>query len=496
MTNGSQARSSASDLVDELAPEAGELAVVSLVLTDESSPDGKRVPRLLRGSICIAPKAAGAGNWYEWQSLHGESPVFEQEPKSANYVSRAGKFSTWRIVAAVDQMSIWLSELVSSGHCSDVGGLPGISAILAPPSAPIRISTHLSTPASTFLTSVIRPGTGYYFPSPTEAIDAPGEWSDGGQSFPNSPLAVGLPILPEVPLGLVLARLERRAWFNRLSGGESLETFDLHIGLEPSRIDVADLNVTLDEWIDDELVTSQQVSLDSMAIDDVRGSQNIVVHLPTLGPKVQRSTRLHDRAGTLLDCSADRFRIVERIGLSVGLLDQPAIEPTATTIGIPDRYYDLVARSTAVDRVKREYRSLFETGAEGSLLPDTTDGRITMRNRLAQARGVLQIVDRYFGKSIDDWTMISSVGIPIEVLATPHGGTPPNGSRVRVRHYLTRPIPFHGRAYLWEGGGYSVDASPDAFGRNLVFVTSLRSEVSDLWRTWFATWWAQSSPVN
>ncbi len=114
---------------------------------------------------------------------------------------------------------------------------------------------------------------------------------------------------------------------------------------------------------------------------------------------------------------------------------------------------------------------------------------------MAQARGTLRIVDRYFGKSLADWQMLSQVTVPVEVL-TSHGSAPTIAKRsLTVRWHRGGRAPFHGRAYLWEGGGFAVDASPDAFGRDLVYLRPIASAVSDLWRAEFAVWWAAANTV-
>lgn len=50
--------------------------------------------------------------------------------------------------------------------------------------------------------------------------------------------------------------------------------------------------------------------------------------------------------------------------------------------------------------------------------------------------------------------------------------------------------PFHGRAYLWDGGGLTVDHSPNGFGSSDVLIAGVAPEVSAQWQHLFAAWWA------
>lgn len=478
-------------LVESLGAEDDEAAVVTAVTRRVGD-----ARQLIRASLVIGPKAITDGNWQHWQSLHQLPIRSVKEHDGASYSVTNGDFATHRVPITVQEAAIWLSEFGSEHGSSGLASLPPLErAELAAPAAPLRISRHLDTTASTFVHASVRSGIGFLLRghSPLPDLGDSGTWwRDGDDRYINAPLLAGVPLLPSGCAGIVAIRLERRAWFNALRGGPDLETFECHLGLEPERIDVSDLVVSCEEWIDDELVLSQLIPLEDLAVDHVRGAPNITLQLPTLGTQVQRTLHLRDRAGSLLDSSSTRFRIAESIAISVNPIGLPA-PAVETVIGERRLTPSYVERADAVDRVRAQYEDLFAAGASVTLLPAGTDVRAVLTGRLAQARGRLRIVDRYFGKSQDDWVMLGNVAAPIEVL-TSLGSAPAQPLQgLTVRWHRGGRPPFHGRAYLWDGGGFSVDASPDAFGRDLVYIRALPTPVSDAWHTAFTAWWASAA---
>jgi hypothetical protein len=470
-------------LVTYLAPEDDEIVIVSAVTTQDSP------ERLLRASLIIGPPELADSNWQGWQALHDIQAIGAPEPPKPTYLTSASQFRTYRVVTDISAVTRWLVGILSSGVGERLGILPVVQSTIEAPFAPLRISPRLGSPASTFVEASVRSSTGYLFRGPDITFDVPMMWESEEGDFVNSPLSAGLMCAPGLPGGIVLARLERRAWISSLRGGEELGTFDCYIGIESDRIDIQDLSVSLDEWINGELVHSQQVKLEDLDVDHVRGEPNIVIRLPTLGSGVERSVRLHDRHGTLLDASQDQFRIVESVGLTVKAIDFGEEHAFTTVIGNREPTPLFLDRSSAIDRVRQQYELLFDHGAKSTLLLPGGNVRNIMGDRLAQARGVLRIVDRYFGKSPLDWKMLDKVTVPIEVLTSKGIPPPPTATSGIAVRWITSKPPFHGRAYLWQDGGFSVDASPDGFGRDPVYITPLQPAVSVSWQALFAAWW-------
>ena len=477
-------------LVNYLDPASDEVAVVTAITERGDNSD-----RLLRASVVIGPRAIGAGNWRDWQDLHQLRPRAVAEPPGATYSVECDTLSTHRSVVSVDDAASWVDRLARSAGVPALSNIPALEPIeLQAPTAPLRISRHLDSDAASFVQAAVRPGNGFLLRT-GDRLTRSGDstwWTDGVSRYINAPLSAGLPLLGDDCGGVVLSRLERRAWFNALRGGEDLATFDCHIGLEPDRIDVSDLQLTFDEWIDGELVVSQQVRLEDLVVDHVRGQTAFTVQLPTLGARVLRTLQLRDRTGTLLDRSSSRFGIVESIELTVNQIGVPG-PGTEVVIGEHHPTPTYVERAEGIDRVRQQYQDLFASGAAATLLTPGADVDTVLAERLAQARGTLRIVDRYFGKDPAQWGLLRNVTVPVEVL-TSYGKAPTtSGPSLSVRWHRGGRPPFHGRAYLWDGGGFAVDASPDAFGRDLVYITPIQPAVSDAWQAQFRAWWAIGS---
>jgi hypothetical protein len=489
-------------LITALEPLPDELVVASLIL--RRNHDGWV---LVRGSILVAPHQAGETNWFDWQVRHGIRPLIQPDPTGPEYRVETGNYMAGRAVISLNEADRWVRSLTEEGVGPAVGTLPGFGANLDRPIAPLRVSPHLDTPGSTFVCSVVRPAVGYILASgdanprtveePVDGWQAveSGIWEGEGATWINTPLTLGVPIALNEPCpeGLFVGRLNRTAWITNLRAPEGISTFECSLGLEPERTDIADLAIAFEEWVGDELVHAQQVHLEDWDTDAVRGAPAVDVHLPTLGPGVRRTVRLYDRSGAFLDGSGDRFYILEKITINVGIIGSDAPAAVVTT-GEKTPQGDLVQMSAAVERVERQHHDLRAAGAAATLIPPGPAVRAHLRAVLAQARGRIQIVDRYFGNDPADWTMLPS-GIATEVLIS--AGTPPAApiAGVDVRRLRGSPPPFHGRAYLWDDGGVAVDASPNGFGHSPVLVTRLDPELAAHWQLIFAGWWAAASPV-
>lgn len=405
-----------------------------------------------------------------------------------------------RMVVSPIEASEWIATLVEQGRAGAKGSLPEVASLLSKPIAPIRVSRHLQSAASDFMSAAVRPGTGFLFPGRPIDIDVPEFWEEA--RLVNPPLIAGLHVPRASGGGVLLVRLERRAWISGLRAGADFETYDCTIGLDPSRIDPEELSVTFLEWIDGELVQGHQVNLDRLAIDKARGHETFQLALPTLGSGVERTVRLHDRSGALLDGTSDRVSTVESVRVAMRFagpdqrLDDPDLPKQTFTLGTPQPAPGLVERADASERVRAQLAELFAEGADRTLIPPG-QAKSAIRERQAAARGTIRAVDRYFGKDPTDWDVFDRAAGPIELLMS-HGAPPPPGVRTDIttrRHVHGRP-PFHGRAYLWENGGLLVDASPSGFGHSPVVVDSLSAEVAQAYHAMFAVWWAMAKAVS
>lgn len=294
------------------------------------------------------------------------------------------------------------------------------------------------------------------------------------------------------PPGLLVGRLRRDAWIADARGARpDLQTFDVQLRLDPTRISLWELALDLEEMNESgELLSARRLRLADTEVPE-HGADNVTVRMPTIGRKVTRRLRLYDLSGRLLD-AAERVRLVEGIHLSVGPIGG---EPSVSVIGdgsIPN----LVRRLADLDRSEQEYAALLQAGATDRVVSDQVSGRAGIARRLAAARGGLLIFDPYFGNDARDWDLLRPVACPIRVLTSSIVSTRPppdlaNNATVRGwRVSKKQPPPFHDRNYLWEGAGISVGTSPNGLGHRLSVVDTVEPAIVELLQRNFEVWWA------
>jgi len=292
--------------------------------------------------------------------------------------------------------------------------------------------------------------------------------------------------------GLLVGRLERRAWFDDVKGDGTFNRYELHIGLEPDRIDIADLEVELEEWANGgELTNSRRLLLGDLDLGSRAGLKRVVVSLPTLGRGLAHEARLYDRDGVLLD-RTQRSKLAERI-IARGRVVAPDGSSATTTFTAGEHVTVGVAeRLERLDQLERDYRELLERGLETRIIRDRQTALDVIAGHLQAAAREIWILDPYFGRSPDDWTVLQNVTAPVRVLTGRDAKRPPAMMHnVRVRKWIgaqRNPL-FHDRFYLWEGGGLTVGTSPSGFGNRDARIDRLRSVEADGWRALFSQYW-------
>ncbi len=129
------------------------------------------------------------------------------------------------------------------------------------------------------------------------------------------------------PSGLLVGRFERRAWLNGQHLRPDEDIYDVQIGLEPDRVELADLELDVEERVGEETVVSERLRLEDVDLRDVEdalhaekpsrtGRPAVTVALPTLGRRTKRTVRLHHRDGSMLD-DWPPFHLVESIGMTM-----------------------------------------------------------------------------------------------------------------------------------------------------------------------------------
>jgi len=440
----------AGEVIDYLKPEADEQAVLSVILER----DGERVG-LIAASLLIGPKDMAVSSWQTWRRISGIGHA-RASYDAPEFVHDMSRWKVGRAVMDLPTATAWLQEATAQPGTVRLGP-DKAEASLSAASCPMRFFPGVDTAVSQLMAATVRPVRGFFFPtnggrSPRE-LDW--EWEIDGQTVFNAPYELlGIFISNEetqsvpTPAGLLVGRLERRAWITSSHGGENLETFDVHLGLDPDRVDIADLELEYEERLDDEVVLNQRVRLEEVAISDVRAAPNVTVRLPTMGTKVAHAVRLRDRDGALLDMT-DPHYLLENIHLTIA----GGGRENTVVIGEQRPQPTLVERAERVHEVIEEYRRWFDAGIDGKVFEDEVAARTALMEHLSNAKGALAVSDPYFaaskpGSSEKDWKLLRSLGRPIMVLTSERAkpvSPSPNipGLQVRVWKESSGRVPFH-----------------------------------------------------
>lgn len=491
------------ELLDRLGPEDDEVAVLSALYDRDEGDLVLRHAKLLFG-----PAAIGESSWAKWhydeqvRPLAGDPAAMDLPP---NWLCDHGDFVAGRAVLSRDEARAWLQQLASDRLLPRAGVLPSARAGLAVPKAFLRVFPNLDTPLSPAAV-MSRPLQGFFFEAePRPDRDFPDTWTIEGVGIFGAPLTalgIGVRMASNVvahppPVGLLVARMERCAWLIDARGSGDYENFDLHIGWDPARCDLADLEVEFEEWEADELAYSRRLDLGEIELPGRESGNRGVLSLPTLGQRLRHAARLHDRDGTLLDMTAPHWLVEQmHFTLEVGVEGSDQKSKTTTKLGEP---YSPTARERIerFDRAEREYREWLERGLAGRIIRDPASALTFVKNELKLARGELLVLDPYFGADVADWEVLRAASVPVRVLTGAKANPPvaplPN---VDARRFKFKKAPgFHDRLYLWEGGGLSVGTSPSGLGKRDARVDRLGTVEADGWRALFETYWQSDDYV-
>ena len=483
----------AAAIFDFLSPEPDERWVLSWI----AACDGTELD-LTCASLLAGPPSMATSSWADWRGTHlpRDWPCLHQP----DFVHRLDGWIVGRTSLPHEEVAAWLHGALQ-GTAPAGGSFPGARAALVAADAPFHVFPQTDGPLSNLIEGPRRPARGFFFPHAADDVvrGLPWQWRlPGDQLIPNAPVELlGIFVSDAdcggpAPAGLFVGRVERRAWLRTVRGGADLETFEAHIALDPERIDVADLEIEFEERIKTEVVFNQRVRLEDVPIGKVRGKPDFVVALPTMGTRVAHALRLRDRDGVLLDMT-DPHYLVERIVLSVGLMDAPE---TAETVEIGDRPEppSLLQRADQVRSVIDQFGSWFRDGLSEKVFRDADAARVALRDHLAGARGELRVFDSWFGYGSEDWSLLTGLDRPIRLLTTsgPRSvlvAPSIEGLEVRVWQRELGQAPFHDRGYVWDGGGVYVGTSPNGFGHRLFRMQRFGEVEAAALTGEFETWW-------
>jgi hypothetical protein len=491
------------DLIEALSPEPDEVAVLS-VLLDRPAHDE---PVLRHATLLIVPARCGQVAWGNWQTEQGRANLgFCPEGAPARFLHEAQQWTAGRTVVSLEDARRWMRDVAGAADgqpslhgelgslVPELGELPPFRAALRLPAAMHRIFPGADTPSANFIASTARPCHGFIWRSEQRpGLLIPSEWELARKSVLVPTLCLlginvptdGVPQAASPPFGLLVGRMERRAWLAEIRGDGKFDR--LHVGLhwDPHRVDLADLAIELEQRLDGEVVSRARFPLEALAdINDVKALGKCSVSLPTIGRgaafEVALSTRQHefvDRAGP--------HPLLERVTVTVvaeGSCGQTfSIGDAVGAPMIPEH----LERMAQLDD---DLKALLRQGAENRILEDRRHAQERLKAELHGARGELLVHDPYFGQDVREWDLLRDVQVPVRVLTCKIAKEKPNiAAHVHARF---RPkAPMHERMYLWEGGGLSLGGSPTIFGNAPVSISRLDAASADAWRERFTPLW-------
>jgi hypothetical protein len=476
-------------LLDALGSQSDEIAVLSAICSSDDDD-----LRLVQASLVIGPVAMGNTDWSGWGTAHGLRIVPDVgRPK---YLLRAEGFIGVREPMSISYAELWLDAVITTGRLPATGIAPVALALLISAAAPIFISPHLDTPSSSHVTRSVRPGRGVLYPIiQVGEREYPQNWTDDqGEARYGGGFLLGLHRgQADVPRGLVVMRLASTAWINDLRADSSGRTYSIHLGHDPARIDVGELELTFEERLGGELVHARRVRLDQVPSDEVRGAPAFNVDVPSTGHGLQRNVTLYDHTGSVLDMTASHFS-VEKINITIDVMGASPGSGRTSSIDFvhdednEDRFPRVIAAAAA-------WEDWLKLGVDQTVFKPGDDVDAVVRQRVSAARGELAIADRYFGTGPGDWHIVDDVSCPIRVVVSLGAAPEPPRADVEVRWLRAKALTLHGRYYLWELGGIYVDNSPAGFPSGFTTVTRIDPFASSRLREIFdSDWWARSKP--
>jgi hypothetical protein len=493
------------DLIEALSPEQDEVAVFSALL--DRAPDGDAVLR--HGALLIAPARCGEIAWGNWQREQGGADLgFCPEDAPACFLYEAEDWLAGRTVVSVDDAASWLRDVTAAAQeplapgevdrlTPGLGEMPAFRAAPKLPSAVNRIFGQTDVPAANFVASAVRPARGFIWRSgrSDERPDLllPSQWELEGKSVIVPTLCVlglnvptdGVPQAASPPFGLLVARLERRAWLGETRGDGKFDR--LHVGLrwEPERVDLADLALELEQQIDGEVVSRARFPLEDLAdIDQARSLGACSVPLPTIGRGVAFEVSLTTRDHELLDRMGP-YPLVEQVSFTISADGSPG---QTFSVGDAQDVPLLPDRLGRMQQVDQELADLLQQGAESRILDDRLAAESRLKVELDTARGELLVHDRFFGQDVREWELLRDVKVPVRVL-TGKIADEVADIPLHVQARFRPKAPMHERVYLWDGGGLSLGGSPTTFGNAPVSITRLAAPSVEAWRKRFTEMW-------
>jgi hypothetical protein len=347
--------------------------------------------------------------------------------------------------------------------------------------------------------------------APTEVDDdgflVDADWEVGGDRFYGGCMTlVGIAVphashrMQPPPRGLLVGRVERRAWLTDIRGDGKFTRYRLTVGFDRELVDPARLEVELFEFLESEVVTARRMSLAELVPHLGTEQSPLRLELPMLGAGTSFRVRLWTRDGELLDTSKEMRLLSQlKVTMRLGIDGEDASATHSFSVG-GRRTYSLEERLQRFDDMQAEFEAALRAGADSRFIADAA-GVTAVTEALAGATGELLIQDPYFGKDGSSWSLLAGVKVPVRVLTGPDGKAPPAAmSNVQVRRWKTsnadRLPTFHDRHFIWSTSGFSLGTSPNGLGNRDTNLSTLQAADIDAIRTRFEANWSSPSFEN
>jgi hypothetical protein len=476
-------------ILAELQPRASERFVLSYLAHGAD---------LRYAALVLGPQRMASVSWPDWQRHHDLDVHLDYGGVPAAFSVTHRAWTAGRTSLTQHAAQRWLSELVT-GSGTAVGEAPALRAALGEFQPLLLARENNRSRASHLVEMTARPVGGVFAAVSADPSPAPLEWPIGnkrhwlltvlGIDAPTDPTPTGR-LTPYPDPTLVVARLSRRAWIGRVRFRPE-EGLLVEIRREPNADpDFHGLIVELTEGDAGELFDARRLALSDVRLP-ARAKTRIWLRLPTLGRAIERSLRLYDRAGELLDFM-DPFNFVESVHISLTVNDAPV---TPIIAGDRSGRPKLPERLQGLRNVEAQWEWWRSNGLRYRVVRDQRAMRAHLRRRLRRASAEVLVIDPYFGKDSGDWAIVEGLDAGVRIL-TGSAAVRPAGATATAaaRKWSSNPPPYHDRLWILDGrSGLSVGTSVNGLqGQRAYRVAEMDPHEVAEWSAAFETWWRSS----
>lgn len=449
-------------------------------------------------ALILGPARMASASWPDWQRHHDLDVHLDHGGIPAAFSVAHRGWTAGRTSLTQRAAEKWLAQLVT-GSATQVRGGPALSAALGEFQPLLLAREHNRSRASQLVEMAARPVGGVFADVKAKLTPAPLEWPVGskphwlltalGIDAPADPVPTGR-LTPYPDPTLVVARLSRRAWIGRVRFRPE-EGLLVEVRRErDADPDFHGLIVELTEGDAGELFDARRLALSDVRLP-ARATTRVWLRLPTLGRAIERSLRLYDRGGELLDVM-DPFNFVESVHIGLTVNGAPT---TPIVAGDRSGRPKLPERLQALSDVEAQWEWWRSNGLRYRVVRDQRAMRAHLRRRLRRARTHILVIDPYFGKDPRDWEIVEGLTAKVRILTGSAAVRPAGAAAAALaRKWVSNPPPYHDRLWILDGrSGVSVGTSVNGLqGQRAYRMAEMDPPEVAEWSAAFETWWRSS----